>query len=346
MALAGVFGCEKTDPTAEALLRESVRNTSVLPTLGEMKVSFVVAGTTLTPWYRVSTGTAAGRTLQSIPNRPLIESGTSTADTQIVRQARGPLAEGQMALAIDRIVAISDVEAFLAVHRVTRAEGDAARHSVAGRRVVHLEASPRFHSPLHYRIFIDEEQRFILGIVEQDADGNRLHAAVYSTIQYLVGAAGNVPAASPPAAAVQRAPLSPAEAANILGLEAARIFPRSAPTGFPVRELLKTGALETVSLRFSNGTTTGAIVVFIRKPAFRDIHYRPAAPSAARAEERQIRELILSGQAFVDGQWVGLVYRADSYACVELHTPDKSILALSIAGADVLKELVGLFPLP
>jgi hypothetical protein len=343
--LASAYGCEKTDPAAEALLRESVRNSSGLTTQGEMKVSFDVAGTAVTPWFRVSTGGGLPYPqLSPIKNRPLIDPGSVPPDGKIVRQTRGALSQGQAALTIDHILRITDVETFLAVHRVVRVDGNAARRAVAGRRVVHLTAAPRFNSPLHYEIFIDTEMRFILGIEERDGQGNLLHAVEYSSIRYLVSNAETAQPKGPAPARLE--PLSPEEAARILGLDPARIFPRSAPAGFPRRELVKTGALETVNLRFSNGTSTGAIVVFLRKPAFQDVHYRPTSPSAALRQQRQIRQLVLSGQAFMEGQWVGLLYRADSFDCVEVHTPDKSILALTVAGDDVLKELIGLFPLP
>jgi hypothetical protein len=48
----------------------------------------------------------------------------------------------------------------------------------------------------------------------------------------------------------------------------------------------------------------------------------------------------------VDGQFIGVTYQIEHLGCVELHSSTKSILALSPAGLDVVKELISYFPLP
>jgi len=317
-------------------------------TKGEMKVSFTtVEGTTVTPWFRIFQGTGPNGPFHQrtpIPARLEIKPGPKPPKGRIVKQSRGPLQGGEGAVSIDNVVKITDVESFIDVHRVLTVKEPTAQRYVAGRRVVHLKATPRYGDFFQYDIYIDEDRKFILGLEERDLKGRMLHSAVYDSIQYLSSNALTGLKLPPPLGLKKT--LSPAEAASILSLDASRVFPMAAPKGFPHHEIVKTGALETVSLRFSNGTSTGVILVFLRKANFEDLHIKPDPPSQQVATQRQVRDLILSGQAFVDGPFIGVTHRIEHLSCVELHTSSKSILVLSPAGLDVAKELVSNFPLP
>ena len=348
IALVSLWGCEKDDPAAEALLQTAVGNTYTYLTDGEVKVSFDASGTTVTPWYRIVRGTSPGGQRiderSRITNRPLT-SGPVTGQVQLSRNVRGALSLGAGAFALDNFVAITHVDTFIQVHRVQRATPEVARLYVAGRRVVHLTATPRNGPSLAYDVFIDAEKPFVLGIEERNADGRLLHAMEYQKIQYLPPseAAQRIGGSPSP---IQTVPLDPQDAARTLGIDVSQIFPQQTPVGFPHRELIKTGALTSISLRFTNGTSTGTVVVFVRKPRFENIHFNPITPSGPVSPDRDLKDLILSGKAFVDGQFIGVTYEVKPFSCVELHTSKKSILILSIAGLDVVKETVSYFPLP
>ena len=45
------------------------------------------------------------------------------------------------------------------------------------------------------------------------------------------------------------------------------------------------------------------------------------------------------------GQLIGVTYHVEDFDVIELHTSEKSILAMSLAGLEPLKELIGQFPL-
>ena len=109
------------------------------------------------------------------------------------------------------------------------------------------------------------------------------------------------------------------------------------------------GGFGSANLEFSNGTSTGVITAYVRKPRIRDVHVRPQPGLKKQSPEaydrRQVRDLILSGRAFVDGQFIGVTYQVEDFHVVELHTSEKSILVLSLCGLEPLKELIGYFPL-
>jgi len=355
ITLGSIVGCEKSDPLAEAMLREAVTNAYGFLTKGEMKVTATFEGTTVTPWYRIHKGTDSGgawRHFTPLKNHPLFEHGTRPSSGKVIRTTRGSLTGGQGGLqgsslgkvTVDYILDITDIGAFLKAHTLTRATGASARKVVAGRRVVHLVAAPREPGELSYQIFVDEDKKFILGMEERDRNNRLRHAFEYHTIHYLPH-----PLATPLGPGkhyVKRPQLSPGEAAQILGMDVKTLFPTAAPPGFQHREIPKTGALGSIQMRFSNGTTTGVILLFVKKPSFRDVHVKPGSASTEGGAQKNIRDLVLSGHAFVDGQFIGLTFKVDSFHCVEMHTTAKSVLAMSTAGLDKVKELVTVLPLP
>ena len=333
------------------MLREAVTNAYGFLTKGEMKVTATFEGTTVTPWYRIHKGTDSGgawRHFAPLKNHPLFEHGTRPPSGKVIRTTRGPLTGGQGIglgkVTVDFILDITDIDTFLKAHTLTRATGSSARKVVAGRRVVHLAATPREAGGLSYQIFVDEEKKFILGMEERDLNNRLRHAFEYHTVHYLTPAM-TVPL-GPGKHYVKRPQLSPGEAAQILGMNVQTLFPTAAPPGFQHREILKTGALESIQMRFSNGTTTGVILLIIRKPSFRDMHVKPGSASTRGGAQKNIRDLVLSGHAFVDGQFIGLTFSVDSFHCVEMHTASKSVLAMSSASLDQVKALVATLPLP
>lgn len=333
-----VVGCDKQDAGAERLLRTAVQNEYGLHTQGEVKVSMAVDGQIVTPWYRVRQGSDAigpFRKLDFITGRSIFPGGTQSANQNVTTGVRTNPVSTQSAMTFDSLVAIDDVDAFLDAHRVIRTEAGPA--SVAGRRVVTLIATPRHEGGLNYRILVDEAKSFILGIEEYRADTTLLHARRYEQIQYL-------PANSPTPTGggirrVKRVAMTPAEASQVLGIPGNQIFPTQAPEGFPHRELVKTGAIDSIHVRFTNGTTTGTILAYIRKPRIT----RYTGPIPPRGT---VQNLVLAGRAMVEGEAIGVTYQTDAFSCVEIHTPAKSVLVMSTAGLDAAKSVAGVMPLP
>ncbi len=343
-------GCADDDGSAD--LRAAIANESV-PVRGTIDVHFLAFGRTFTPRYTIEKGfDDAGpyRRLVLDPSKPVV-APVNRGDAKQGAQGRAPLGRLQIenrvrtnevspgfgARTMDPIVAIDDVDAFLEAHRVTRVAGDGDR--VAGRDVITLVATPTTPSGLHYRIRIDRVRPYVLGIEERDSSGRLLHAVSFRSITFGV--------APPPKAQRFRTPrerLTPAQAlraANALQIPVEHLFPVGAPAGFESARIIRSDDDEGLHLRFTNGTTTGVVLVYLRGP-------RPASPArrARVLDADKRRDLVLSGKAFVDGHWRGLTYQVGNLHCVELHTSTKSALILTPAGLDVAKEMAGFLPLP
>lgn len=351
LLVATLGGCGDDDGSGD--LRAAIANES-LAVRGTIDVRFFAFGRAFTPRYTIDKGADENgpyRRLTHDPSKPVI-GGVSRGDAKHGAKGAAPLGRVQVettvrvdevspgfgARTIDPIVAIDDIEAFLRAHRVTRVAGS-ENESVAGRPVHTLVATPNSPSGLHYRIRIDKARPYVLAIEERDRSGRLLHSVEFQSITF-----GTPP---PPKSKRFRTPrerLTPTQAlsaAAALDIPVERLFPVGAPAGFEAARIIRSDDDSSIHLRFTNGTTTGVVLVYLRAP-------RPTGPER-RTRSRDAdegRELVLSGKAFIDGHWQGLTYEVGNLHCVELHTSTKSALILTPAGLDVAKEMAGFLPLP
>ena len=229
-ALTCLPACEPVDTAAVALLREAVANNDALMTKGELKVSFNVDGTVVTPWFKAYRGVGEDGpffALETIKGRSLFDGASKPPQGRIHHGVRGVLLPGQGALTVDRIVEIVDVSAFLAVHQISMLGNAGAPTVIAGRRVVHLRAVSKLNSAaLRYDILVDAEKRYILAITESDSNGALRHAFEYATIQYVADLAQLYRPQSA-VTRLKRQEATPTEVVRTLGIPAARIDRKS-----------------------------------------------------------------------------------------------------------------------
>lgn len=344
--LGGVLlwgGCDRTDPAARELLRRAVLAARKQTVRGDLEVRFRVGGALLQALYRVEQGPGREGFWRNLVLRDArVAAGRLPLGTRLERRVRREVVGDQGGVSFPFLVEITDVETFLQAHEVrfAPAGGGSARPVVAGHITRHLVARPRSLGGFRYDIYVDPANPYVLALEERDARGRLCHACRFRSCSFL---SATLPPPTRRVPRIRPRRLTAAGAARELGLAPDLAFPAAPPPGFPRRELLRAGAAGTIHMRFTNGTSTGAVYVYEKRPAARTLQVRPPLTPA---RQRRLVRLVRSGRAFVEGQLAALTYDVDGFHAVELHTARRSLLVLSHADPAVAERTVTSFPLP